>query len=244
VAKKRIDLLLVERGFAESRAMAQALVMARHVKANGSIVGKSSSLVDDTVGISLEGRSPYVSRGGIKLSHALDHFKVQPSGQTCMDVGASTGGFTDCLLQRGASRVYAIDVGYGQLDYRLRKNTRVVIMDRVNAHFSFEMPELADLCTIDVSFISLRLVVPNVVSHLKAGGFVVALVKPQFEAGRDKVGKGGVVRDPMVHGEVLADLVVWSVSQSFRVRGITPSPIEGAEGNREFFILLQTSAKF
>ena len=239
--RQRIDLLLVERGLAESRQRAQALVMAGQVYVDGRPVAKSGTLVPADAVIQVRGGLPYVGRGGLKLAHALDTWRLDVSGVVALDVGASTGGFTDCLLQRGTRRVYALDVGYGQLDYRLRQDARVVVMERVNARHPFELPERVDLVTMDVSFISLKLVLPSVAQHLKPGGHIVALVKPQFEARREQVGRRGVVRDPQVHAEVLAKVIVWGVNSGFRLRGLVPSPILGDEGNREFLLLLRWS---
>ncbi len=239
--RQRLDLTLVERGLAESRERARALVMAGHVRIDGQVADRPAAPVRPGAEIAVDrpNTSGYVSRGGLKLQHALDRWGIAVAGQVALDVGASTGGFTDCLLQRGAARVYALDVGRGQLHHRLRGDRRVVVMERVNAHFPFDLPEQAGLATIDVSFISLAKVIPNVAPHVRPGGLLLCLVKPQFEAGRDQVGRGGVVRDPLVHGGVLGQLAVWAVQQGFRVRGITPSPVLGDKGNREFFLLLQ-----
>ena len=237
--RRRIDLLLVERGLAASRERAQALLMAGQVYLDGMPVTKAGALVAPDASLEVRAGLPYVGRGGIKLAHALDTWGLDVSGLVALDVGASTGGFTDCLLQRGARRVYALDVGRGQLDHRLRRDPRVVVMERVNARYPFPLPEAVDLATVDVSFISLRLVLPTVAQHLKPGGHLVALVKPQFEVRREQVGRRGVVGDPRVHAEVLGRMVVWSVENGFRLRGLAPSPILGDAGNREFFLLLQ-----
>jgi len=237
--KRRLDVLLHEQGLAESRQRAQALVMAGRVTVDGQKVTKPGTAVAEDARLEVAQGEPYVGRGGYKLAGALDEFGVKPEGLVCLDVGASTGGFTDCLLQRGAKRVYALDVGRGQLDYRLRQDPRVVSMEEVNAHYAFDLPEKVGLVVIDVSFISLTKVIPNVLPHLDQLGTVMALVKPQFEAERGEVGKGGIVRDPKVHAEVLGRLVVWSVGQELRLRGLTPSPITGADGNREFFLWLE-----
>ena len=237
--KVRVDQLLLERGLAESREKAQALVMAGQVRVGGQVVDKPGALLPGEIDIAVEQGPPYVGRGGVKLAQALDHFGVDVAGMVALDVGASTGGFTDCLLQRGAERVYALDVGRGQLHHRLRTDPRVVVMERVNAHYPFELPQPVHLATVDVSFISLTKVLPNVVPHVVAAGRVVCLVKPQFEAGREQVQRGGVVKDPTVHGVVLAEMVLWSIGQGLRVRGITPSPLLGDRGNREFFFLLE-----
>ena len=221
-----------------SRAKAQALIMAGEVSSEGMALTKAGALMAVDAPISIRERPQFVGRGGLKLAHALEEFGVNPKGMTALDVGASTGGFTDCLLQGGARRVYALDVGRGQLDYGLRQDPRVVVMERVNAHYAFELPERVDFACVDVSFISLTQVLPNVLPHLKERGSVVALVKPQFEARRREVGKGGVVRDPLVHAKVLGRVIRWATDAGLRLRGITPSPILGAAGNREFFLHL------
>jgi len=236
---RRIDLLLVERGLAPSTEKARAVIMAGEVLANDKVVDKPGTMVREDATIRLLAKPPFVSRGGIKLAHALDQFHLDVTSLVALDVGASTGGFTHCLLKRGASRVYAVDVGYGQLDYRLRVDPRVVVMERVNARYPFSVPEAVDLATIDLSFISLEKVVPNVAALLRQGGKMICLVKPQFEARRSEVGKGGVVKDPLVHARVMGRFISWAIENGFRIRGLTPSPIPGASGNREFFILLE-----
>lgn len=238
--KTRIDLLLVERGLAKSRRQAQALLMAGQVNVDGRLVDKAGALVSTSVKVGVESPPPYVGRGGVKLEHALQAFDLKINGVKALDVGASTGGFTDCLLQHGAAKVYALDVGYGQLHQRLRQDPRVVVMERVNARYPFRLPEIVDLATVDVSFISLVKVLLSLAEHVKSGGQIIALAKPQFEAQRRQVGKGGVIRDPSVHAEVLARLIVWITQNGFRLRGLTPSPILGDAGNREFFLLLET----
>ena len=235
---RRLDVLVVERGMVESRAKAQALIMAGEVLVEGKAASKSGTLVSADASIELKERPPFVGRGGIKLAHALSEFGVDVAGATALDVGASTGGFTDCLLQAGSRRVYALDVGRGQLDYGLRQDSRVVVMEKVNAHYPFELPERVDFACVDVSFISLTKVLPNLFPHVKAGGAVVALVKPQFEARRREVGKGGVVRDPLIHAKVLGRVILWATEAGVRLRGVTASPILGAAGNREFFVHL------
>jgi 23S rRNA (cytidine1920-2'-O)/16S rRNA (cytidine1409-2'-O)-methyltransferase len=200
---------------------------------------KASSVLSETTPVEVRGRLPFVSRGGLKLAHALDAFAVSAQGLVALDVGASTGGFTDCLLQRGATRVYAVDVGHGQLHQRLREDPRVAVMEKINARYPFVLPEKVDLITMDVSFISLTLVLPSAMEHLMPGQPVVALVKPQFEAEKGAVGRGGVIRDPQVHARVLGRVVSWAVAQGWRVRNLCPSPIQGDAGNREFFLLLQ-----
>ncbi len=236
--KRRLDTLLVEKGLAETWEKAKAMIMAADVLVNERVVDKPGTLVDDSASIRVLASPPFVSRGGLKLAHALDEFELDVTDMVAADIGASTGGFTDCLLQRGARRVYAIDVGYGQLDYRLRTDQRVAVMEKINARYPFELPGLVDLATVDVSFISLQKVLPNAVSLLKERGYLIILVKPQFEAGREQVGKGGLVKDPLVHAQVLGRFILWAVDHRLRLRGLTPSPILGTAGNREFFVLL------
>jgi len=238
--KKRLDDLLVERGLAENKSKARALIMAGEVKAGGNTVSKPGTMVSEGAEIEIARKLPYVSRGGLKLAHALDEFKLDVSGFVALDAGASTGGFTDCLLQRGAARVYAADVGYGQLDYKLQQDPRVVVMDRTNLHHPFEIPEKADLATVDVSFISVTKVIPNLVENLKENAYILVLLKPQFEAQRDEIGKGGIIRDPAVHTKVVARFIKWAViEENFNLRGLVASPILGAEGNKEFLVLLK-----
>lgn len=211
--------------------------MAGAVRIGETTATRASQLVAADAPVTVVERLPYVSRGGVKLAAALDAFGLGVAGRVAVDVGASTGGFTDCLLQRGARRVYAVDVGYGQLDWRLRQDERVTVLERTNIRYLQALPELVDLAVIDVSFISLRLVLPAVRRLLRPGGDVVALVKPQFEVGRGRTERG-VVRDPAVHRQVLSDLVAWCQANGWTVRGIVPSPLRGPAGNREFFIWL------
>jgi len=240
--RKRLDLLLVERGLCATRQKAQAAVLAGWVRVEGRVVDKPGLRFPDGAALEVAAPGcPYVSRGGIKLEGALRGFSLEVEGGVCLDVGASTGGFTDCLLQHGAARVYALDVGYGQLAWKLRRDPRVVVIERTNARrLSRELvPEPLDLVTIDVSFISLKLIVPAVLPLLKPAGRILPLVKPQFEVGKGLVGKGGVVRDPALHERVLEDLRAF-----FRGLGLTASeplasPIAGPKGNREFFLLLR-----
>ena len=242
--KKRLDLFLVEKGLASSRQRAQALIMAGAVLVNNQPAAKAGVQVSESDHIEVKsGDNPYVSRGGLKLEGALTELSLDVSDHICLDVGAATGGFTDCLLQRGAARVYAVDVGYGQLAWKLRQDERVVVVERTNIrHMPGEMvPETVDVVTIDVSFISLRIVVPAVMGFLKADGWILALIKPQFEVGRDQVGKGGVVKDPELHNRVIADLSIFFTTNGLECTGVTPSPILGPKGNREFFILLHPS---
>jgi 23S rRNA (cytidine1920-2'-O)/16S rRNA (cytidine1409-2'-O)-methyltransferase len=239
VAKRRLDSLLVDRGLVESRAKAQALIMAGEVEVAGKTVIKAGTLVAEEAAINILKPPPFVSRGGIKLDYALDQFQLDVSSLVAADIGASTGGFTDCLLKRGARRVYAVDVGYGQLDYRLRKDKRVVVMERVNARYPIPLPERVDLATIDLSFISVEKVIPSVAKLLKDDGYLLVLIKPQFEAKRREVGKGGVVRQATIHARVLGRFISWMTSNGFRLGGLVASPILGASGNREFFVLLR-----
>ena len=235
--KERLDVLLVSLGLAESRAKAQATIMAGEVYVNGQKADKSGMEVDITANIEVRGSAcPYVSRGGLKLEKALKNFGVDPTGYVCSDSGASTGGFTDCLLQQGASKVFAIDVGYGQLAWKIRNDPRVVVMERTNIRYVTpeDLGEMLDLSVIDVSFISLGLVLPVVKTLLKPTGQVLCLIKPQFEAGKDKVGKKGVVRDPAVHEEVLQNFISLAKSLDFTIRNLTFSPVKGPEGNIEF----------
>lgn len=235
--KKRLDVLLTERGFAENRTRAQAVIMSGQVYVNGQKADKPGVAYEETVALEVRGETcPYVSRGGYKLEKALDTFGIDPKGYVCSDSGASTGGFTDCLLQRGAKKVFAIDVGYGQLDYRLRADPRVVVMERTNIRYVTpeQIGEQLDLSVVDVSFISLKLVLPVIDRLLKETGQVVCLIKPQFEAGREKVGKKGVVREKDTHLEVLRDFLTMAQALGFTVLGLTYSPVKGPEGNIEF----------
>ncbi len=235
--KERLDTLMVERGVAPSREKARVAVLAGDVLVDGGAARRPAASVRRDARIELVRRPRYVSRGGEKLEHALEAFALDARGIVAMDVGASTGGFTDCLLQHGAARVYAVDVGYGQLEYRLRQDPRVVVMERTNIRELTGLPETPDLATIDVSFIGLEKVVPVVAGLLRAGGRIVALVKPQFQARRREVGKGGVVKDPLMHAAVLGRVVAWGVGQGLRFGGLTTSPLRGPAGNKEFFVL-------
>jgi 23S rRNA (cytidine1920-2'-O)/16S rRNA (cytidine1409-2'-O)-methyltransferase len=237
--KQRLDILLVDRELVESREKAHAIILAGEVLVNDTLVDKPATRVNDDSIIRLRQKPAYVSRGGLKLAHALDQFNVDVCSMVVLDIGASTGGFTDCLLQRGARTIYAVDVGYGQLDYRLRVDPRVVAMERVNARHPFNLPEQVDLITIDVSFISLEKVIPNITMMVKPGGILICLVKPQFEAGRGRVSKGGLVKDPRVHAQVLGRFIVWATEAGFKLGGLTASPISGATGNKEFLVLLR-----
>ena len=232
--KERLDILLHRQGLAESREKARRMIMAAQVSVNGQVIEKPGTLVPITANIQIAERLPYVGRGGLKLEAGLQAFAIAVEGLVGADIGASTGGFTDCLLQRGASRVYAIDVGYGQLDWKLRQDPRVVVMERVNARFLTQLPELVDLITVDVSFISLKLILPNAKGLLRQGGQIVALIKPQFEAGRRQVRKGGVVKDPAVHHAVVTDVLSWAPTVGLHVLGLIASPLRGPAGNVEF----------
>jgi 23S rRNA (cytidine1920-2'-O)/16S rRNA (cytidine1409-2'-O)-methyltransferase len=238
----RADELLLQKGLAETRSQARALIMAGQVWLGDQRVDKPGQLVPQEAQLTIIRPPRFVSRGGEKLDHALTVFGIDVSGLVCADFGASTGGFTDCLLQRGAQRVYAIDVGYGQLAYRLRQDPRVVVMERTNVRYLEGLPEPIDLVTIDVSFISLRHVLPAARRVLRPEGWVIALIKPQFEAGRGQVGKGGIVRDVAVHREVLERVLASVMDQGFVVEALTRSPIVGGEGNVEFLTLLRLDA--
>jgi 23S rRNA (cytidine1920-2'-O)/16S rRNA (cytidine1409-2'-O)-methyltransferase len=245
--KERIDKLLVDRRMVETRERAQRLVMAGLVFAGGARVEKPGSRVSVEAALEVRGEEhPYVSRGGMKLAAVLDAAALDVGGAVALDVGASTGGFTDCLLQRGARKVYAVDVGYGQLAWKLREDPRVVSLERTNIrHLTPErLDEPIDVATIDASFISLRLVLPAVARLLPPGRTIVALVKPQFEVGRGNVGKGGVVRDPAMHRAVLEELEAFAAAEQLTVRGRHRSPVLGPAGNREFFLVLATRAPY
>jgi 23S rRNA (cytidine1920-2'-O)/16S rRNA (cytidine1409-2'-O)-methyltransferase len=237
----RLDRLLVERGLARSRERAQALIMSGVVRVDGRPAGKPGSLVPEDVAVALAGADhPFVGRGGVKLEGALQALGVDPGGRVALDVGASVGGFTDCLLRRGATRVYALDVGAGLLDWGLRNDPRVVLLERRNARYLApgDLPEPVSLAVADVSFISLRLILPALRPHLLPRSDVLALVKPQFEVGRDEVGRGGIVRDPALQRGALEVVAAAAVAAGLAVRGACASPITGMEGNREFFLHL------
>ena len=237
--KARLDVALVARGLAPTREKAQALILAGRVAVDGRPATKAGQAVGDEASIAVaEPPHPYVSRGGVKLAAALDRFGIDPAGKTCLDVGASTGGFTDCLLQRGAARVYAVDVGHGQLDARLRADPRVVVREKVNARSLSEadVPERVEIAVVDVSFISLRLVLPATAARVAPGGAIVALVKPQFEAGRGEVPRGGVVRSEATRRRVVEEVAEAGRALGLAVLGVVPSPIAGARGNAEFLL--------
>ena len=236
--KKRLDVLLVERLYAETRSKAQAIIMSGNVYVNGQKADKPGTSFEDTVEIEVRGAvCPYVSRGGLKLEKALRDFGVKPDGFVCSDSGASTGGFTDCLLQQGAKKVFAIDVGYGELNWKIRNDPRVVVMERTNIRYVTpeDLGEPLDLSVIDVSFIGLELVLPTIKTLLKPGqGQVLCLIKPQFEAGKENIGKNGVVRDPKIHQMVLDNFVALVHGLGFTILGLTFSPVKGPAGNIEF----------
>lgn len=236
--KQRLDLLLVARQLADSRAKAQGLIMAREVLVNGDIIDKPGTRFAEDVAITLKARPPYVSRGGEKLAGALHDFAYDVAGLVCADVGASTGGFTDCLLQKGAAKVYAIDVGYGQLAHPLRVDARVVVMERTNARHLTSLPEPIPFVVIDASFISLKLLLPSVRLWLTPQADIIALIKPQFEAGKDAVGKGGVVRQTSEHERVIREVADFAAREGFVTAGLTRSPLKGPAGNIEFLIWL------
>ena len=245
MAKSRLDQLLVARGLAQSRERARALLLAGHVDVNGARVTKAGTLIDDDAAITMrQPDHPWVGRGGIKLAHAIEAFHLNVTGITALDIGASTGGFTDVLLQRGATRVVALDVGHNQIDWKLRSDPRVVCLEGTNARY-LRPENLPDglrefaLVTIDVSFISLAQILPVVPPLLTPGGHVVALVKPQFEAGRADVGAGGIVRDPDIHARVIDEVTAAAVQVGLERVALTPSPVTGAEGNTEFLLLLR-----
>lgn len=243
---ERLDKILVQRGLVPSREKAQGLILAGCVRVDGHAVTQCGRRIPENADVQVHGQDhPYVSRGGIKLAHALDHFGLHVADLVIMDVGASTGGFTDCLLQRGALKVYAVDVGYGQLAWKLRQDPRVVVLERCNIRHldPSAIPEPMDGAVVDVSFISLKLVLPKVVTFLKPESFLVALVKPQFEAGREHVKKGGVVKDATVHEAVCRAVAETAESLGFQIHGIIPSPILGPKGNREFLLAARHAAQ-
>jgi 23S rRNA (cytidine1920-2'-O)/16S rRNA (cytidine1409-2'-O)-methyltransferase len=245
VPRSRLDLLVVARGLAASRERAQAMILAGQVAVNGAVVSKAGTAIADDAEITLLGRDhPYVGRGGIKLAHALDVFAIAVDGRQALDIGASTGGFTDVLLRRGAARVVALDVGHGQIDWGLRNDARVVVVEGYNArHLALaDLPGPVDVVTVDVSFISLAQILPRVAALLNPGADVVALVKPQFEAGRGEVGRKGIVRDPAVHARVLDEVTHAAAECGLERLGLVPSPITGAEGNQEFLMHLRAAA--
>jgi 23S rRNA (cytidine1920-2'-O)/16S rRNA (cytidine1409-2'-O)-methyltransferase len=244
-AKERLDIALVSRGLAPSREKAARLIMAGHVEVNGQRADKAGALVDARAPVAVAARQKFVSRGGDKLAPVLDAFGVSPRERICLDVGASTGGFTQCLLERGAARVYAVDAGHGQLDAGLRADGRVVVMEKTNARHLVAalFSDLPDLATVDVSFISLEKVLPPIFRVLAPAGEALALVKPQFEVGKGRVGKGGVVRDPADRRAVVNRVARFAVLHGWHVRGVAASPLTGPKGNREFFLHLSKTGR-
>jgi 23S rRNA (cytidine1920-2'-O)/16S rRNA (cytidine1409-2'-O)-methyltransferase len=240
-AKERLDVLLVTRGYFETREKARQNIMAGLVFVDGIRIDKAGESIKSNAEIELKGDAiPYVSRGGLKLEKAMKEFSMHLDNKVCMDVGASTGGFTDCMLKSGASKVFAVDVGYGQFAWQLRNDPRVVCMERTNIRYvkPEDIGEMLDFASIDVSFISLKLVLPVVKTLLREKGEIIALIKPQFEAGREKVGKKGVVRDKGVHAEVIKSIIGFAITNGFTVKGLTFSPIKGPEGNIEYLVYL------
>ena len=244
--KERLDILLVEKGIIESREKAKASIMAGKIFVDGRRVDKAGEKISTTANIEFKGQAiPYVSRGGLKLEKAMKQFPITLEGKVCMDIGASTGGFTDCMLQNGASKVFSVDVGYGQFAWKLRTDERVVCMERTNIRYVTpeDIGELLDFASIDVSFISLKKIMPATKNLLKDNGEVVALIKPQFEAGREKVGKKGVVRDIAVHKEVVCGIVDYLLENELNVLGLSYSPIKGPEGNIEYLVYFTKDMK-
>jgi 23S rRNA (cytidine1920-2'-O)/16S rRNA (cytidine1409-2'-O)-methyltransferase len=239
--KLRLDQLLVARGLFSSREQAQRAVMAGEIKIGTRIAVKPSQLLAADAAIAVKPTRKYVGRGALKLEKALDHFKIGIQSKVALDIGASTGGFTDCLLQRGTEKVYAVDVGHGQLDWKIRSDRRVIVLEKLNARFlsSAHIPELVDLCVIDVSFISLTLILPNAFELITPSGVILALIKPQFELERADVGRGGIVRDPELHQKAQDKIVQFVTRLGHTVTGIVPAAITGADGNQEFFACMR-----
>jgi len=239
--KSRLDQLLVGRGFFLSREQARRAILAGQVSIGTRIAAKPSELLEARTAIAVKPARKYVGRGALKLASALDHFQIDVRGKTALDIGASTGGFTDSLLQRGAEKVYAVDVGYGQLDWKLRNDPRVIVLEKVNARFLTpkQIPELVEICVVDVSFISLTLILPNALGLLKSDGVILTLIKPQFELQRSDVGKGGIVRDPRLHQKAQDKIVAFMRDLGHVVVGVAPAAIKGADGNQEFFACIR-----
>ena len=239
--KLRLDQVLVVRGLFPSREQAQRAILAGNVSVGTRIAAKPSELVDEQTSVAVKPTRKYVGRGALKLEPALKHFDIDLQGKTALDIGASTGGFTDCMLQRGAEKVYAVDVGYGQLDWKLRSDPRVIVLEKINARFLTcdQVQELVDICVIDVSFISLTLILPNALGLLKPDGVILSLIKPQFELQRSEVGKGGVVRDPRLHQKAQDKIVAFVNDLGHVIAGIAPAAIKGADGNQEFFACIR-----
>ena len=239
--KSRLDQLLVGKGLFPSREQARRAVMAGEVKVGTRIASKPSELLDEEASIAVKPSLKYVGRGALKLEAALDFFKIDVRGKTALDIGASTGGFTDCMLQRGADKIYAVDVGHGQLNWKLRNDPRVIVLEKINARSLSrrEVPEAIDLCVIDVSFISLTLILPNAFDLITPTGVILALIKPQFELQRADVGTGGIVRDKELHRKAQDKIVAFVTQSGHEVTGIVPSAIKGADGNQEFFACIR-----
>ncbi len=242
--RQRLDLLLVERQLVASREEGRRLILAGAVLVNRQPVTKAGNLIDRAASVSVKAAPPYVSRGGVKLEKALRQFAIEVAGKNAIDIGASTGGFTDCLLAHGAAKVIAVDVGYGQLDWKLRNDPRVVVLEKTNIRYldPASLPFMAELATIDASFISLKLILPKVRSLVAAGGTVIALIKPQFEVGKGKVGKGGVVRAPEEHERVVAEISQAAIGCGYQVLAVTESPLLGPKGNKEFLLHLEVDS--
>ena len=239
--KLRLDQLLFGRGLFPSREQARRAILAGEVSVATRVADKPSELLDEQTAVAVKPARKYVGRGALKLESALDYFDVAVNGKTALDIGASTGGFTDCLLQRGAGKIYAVDVGYGQLDWKLRNDLRVIVLEKTNARFltGEQVQELVDVCVIDVSFISLTLILPNAVGLVKPEGIILALIKPQFELQRADVGKGGIVRDPRLHQKAQDKIVAFVSDLGHVVAGIAPAAIKGTDGNQEFFACIR-----
>jgi 23S rRNA (cytidine1920-2'-O)/16S rRNA (cytidine1409-2'-O)-methyltransferase len=237
----RLDQLLVGRGLFPSREQARRAILAGEVRVATRVADKPSELLEEQTAVVIKPTRKYVGRGALKLESALEHFPIDLRGKTALDIGASTGGFTDCMLQRGAEKVYAVDVGYGQLDWKLRNDPRVVVLEKINARFLTrdQVQELVDVCVIDVSFISLTMILRNAVAFLKPDGVILALIKPQFELQRSEVGKGGIVRDPRLHQKAQDKIVAFVSDLGHVVTGIAPAAIKGADGNQEFFACIR-----
>ncbi len=239
--KKRLDTILIEKNIVESKHKAQAMILAGQVFVNNIKVDKPGKKFNEDINIEIKSFPKFVSRGGLKLEYALTQFDIEVKDKICMDIGASTGGFTDCLIQYGAKKVYAIDVGYGQLHYKLRNNPKVINIEKCNFRYikSDKIIDIIDLCTIDISFISLKLIIPKCIDFLKEKGEIIALIKPQFEAGKSEVGKGGIVKDPEIHEKIILNLKKFFFSINLQVLGLVESPILGQKGNKEFLIYLK-----
>jgi len=239
--KLRLDQLLVGRGLFPSREQARRAILAGEISVATRIIDKPAELLDEQIAITVKPARKYVGRGALKLESALAYFQIDLREKTALDIGASTGGFTDCMLQRGAEKIYAVDVGYGQLDWKLRNDSRVIVLEKINARFLTrgQIQELVDVCVIDVSFISLTLILPNAIALLKPDGVIVALIKPQFELQRSDVGKGGIVRDPRLHQKAQDKIVAFVNDLGHVVAGIAPAAIKGTDGNQEFFACIR-----